>query len=128
MSEGRVIAIRKQDAALMYATPRAIELSAGELMVYHGNYMAEEFERRLYVAGITKIESTGAVIEEHNAGRLDLTRMSRADLLEFASDKFGIKFARKTPTEEIVRDIGERLGGARVDGKAGSQAVGQAGV
>lgn len=122
MSEGRVIAIRKSDAALMYATPRTIELSQGELMQFHGNFMAEEFERRLYVAGITKIAGTGAVIEEHDAGRLDLSRMTRADLLEFASDKYGLKFGRKTPTEDIVKAIGERAGGARLVREAGASA------
>jgi hypothetical protein len=78
----------------------AIEASMGRLRPYHGKIDATLPERMAYLQGLARISPTSPNQLAIEMGLLDVDKMSRTDLIQYAWEEFGIKLIPKTSLEE----------------------------
>ena len=95
-----VLCIRDPDGTLFMATPLAIQQSAGKLFRYTGDPNASLEVRLRWLAGFTDPQTGGTVREAMEKGAFNVDTASDADLIEFASEEFGVTLPKTLPTEK----------------------------
>lgn len=84
----------REDGVLVHANAVIIKNSGGSLLPYDGDVNAPLEDRLLFFRGFRK-HVGGSVTELVEQNRLDITRMSLADLKEYALDEYGLNLSDK---------------------------------
>lgn len=104
----------REDGMLVHANATIIKNSTGALLPYDGPMDAPLEDRLMYFRGFRK-QIGGTAAELVEAGRLDITRMSIADLKEYALDEYGLDLSDKKigRSEALMKVIEAREGRER---------------
>ena len=99
------LCIRRDSAALVMATPLAIQLSHGNLLPYPGSVKDSKEKLQAYV---DRFLGGGFADFSGDRGTIDIGQMNRTDLINFAEDEYGLTDLRDNKKLSL-NDIRQRV-------------------